>query len=479
MPPSSLARALTPRTLDRTGATPLYRQLYERIRAAILSGRLAAGARLPSTRSLASQVAAARGTVDAAYALLAGEGYILGRGAAGTIVAPHLAAEPRQPVRRRGARPDAGPAHAYPPSDAPILPFQMGLPALDAFPRKLWSRLAARRGRALTSAGLLPGDSAGFAPLRHAIANYLAIARGIACDAEQVLVTAGFQGALGLIAQLLLRPGDAVWTEDPGYFRARHALALAGARVVPVPVDSDGLDVASGRARAAAARLAVLTPSHQFPLGMALALPRRLELLAWAEERQAFIVEDDYDSEFRYGGRPIPALKSIDTTGRVLYVGTFSKVLFPGLGLGYLVVPEGEIRRFRRGADLLHPGASLLAQTIVADFISTGHFARHIRRMRQLYGARRTALAEALAARFGARLGIALPSGGMHLIARLPASADDVALARRARIQGLAPEPLSAASIEATCGPGLLLGFTNIAAENAPREAQRLERAIG
>jgi GntR family transcriptional regulator/MocR family aminotransferase len=464
---------MIPLSLDRQDTQPAYRQIYQRLRDAILAGDLAPGARLPSTRSLASQLATARGTVSFAYELLAGEGYILARGAAGTIVDPELGA------RRRGARGPAMPRRAAPPATpapAAPLPFQMGLPALDAFPRKLWSRLAARRARGLAAGALAYQDPAGAPALRRALVAYLGIARGIACRAEQIFVTAGFQGALGLIAQTLLRRDDQVWIEDPGYFLARQALALAGARLVPVPVDRDGLDVAAGIARAGAARFAVVTPAHQAPLGVMLALPRRLALLAWAARAGAWIIEDDYDSEFRYRGRPLPALKSLDERGRVVYAGTFSKVLFPGLRLGYLVVPDPLVERFALACALLQPQAAPLPQAIAAEFITEGHFARHIRRMRQLYADRRAALVAALRAQLA--LAIDSPPGGMHVLARLPAGTDDQALAARARDAGLAPSALSAAAIEAACGAGLLLSFTNIAATDATRAVRRLGRVL-
>ena len=230
----------------------------------------------------------------------------------------------------------------------PVRPFQMGLPALDEFPRKLWARLVARRARGLSAIAMVSQDPAGYAPLRQAISGYLAIARGVRCPTDQVLITAGYQGAVGLFARTLLSVGNTVWFENPGYFRARDALALAGAEIVPVPVDQDGLDVGTAIRRSPRARLAVVTPSHQCPLGVMLSLPRRLELLAWAAKTGAWIIEDDYDGEFRYHGRPLPALKSLDDAGRVFYAGSFSKVLSPGLRLGYLVVPSSELERFQR-----------------------------------------------------------------------------------------------------------------------------------
>ncbi|HEX4569987.1 MAG TPA: PLP-dependent aminotransferase family protein, partial [Dongiaceae bacterium] len=277
------------------------------------------------------------------------------------------------------------------------LPFQMGLPALDAFPRKLWSRLTARRARRLAPNDLACAEAAGHEPLRAAIAAHLAVARGIVCAPEQILITTGFQGALGLITRALMQPGDRSWIEDPCYFRARGGLAAAGAALIPVPVDAQGIDVSAGIARAPAARFALVTPSHQSPLGMTLSLPRRLALLGWAREAKGWIIEDDYNSEYHYKGPPPPALKSLDRDGRVLYVGTFSKVLFPALRLGYLVLPEGLLADFRRIVSRLHLAGSPLEQAVTADFMTEGHFARHIRRMRNLYAERRRALAEALA----------------------------------------------------------------------------------
>jgi GntR family transcriptional regulator/MocR family aminotransferase len=482
----------------RLGAAPVQRQIYQRIRGAILSRALPPGARLPSSRSLAGQLSVARGTVDAAYQLLAGEGYILTRGAGGTIVDPQLGAAALVTAASGGfaERHPAAAARPLPPTiagapirDHPVLdrsgaplPFQMGMPALDAFPRKLWSRLAARRARVLPTTSLVYQDPCGLPALREAVAAYLRIARGIVCEPEQVFVTAGFQGALGLIARVLLRPGDAAWVEDPGYVLAREGLALARARLVPVPVDADGLDVAAGIARAPDARFAVVTPSHQCPLGVTLALPRRLALLSWAAAADhAWIIEDDYDSEFRYAGRPLPALRSLDAgAGRVLYVGTFSKVLFPGLRLGYLVVPEAQTDAFMRACDSLHPHQSPLAQAVVADFMAEGHFARHVKRMRLLYAERRAALIEALTDVVdGKRIGrVEAGAGGMHVLMRLGGGADDVDLVRRARADSLGPSALTPLAVEAACGPGLLLSFTNLPAETARREVDRLRRVM-
>jgi GntR family transcriptional regulator/MocR family aminotransferase len=463
----------TPIVLDRSVSGPLHLQIATRLRAAITAGMLAPGARLPSARSLAGQLGVARGTVDAGYAVLIGEGVVVPRGSGGTIVSPELAARASPPVQRR--MPFAA-RRAEAPS-AP-LPFRMGLPALDAFPRKLWTSLTVRAARGLGAEALGLPDPAGWRPLREAIAAYLGVSRGILCTPDQVLVTAGFQGALALVTRVLLRPGDPVWVEDPGYILARQALEAAGATLVPVRVDREGLRVAAGMVAAPRAKLAVVTPTHQCPLGVALSLPRRLALLGWAAESSAWVLEDDYDSEFRYTGHPLPALKSLDRGGRVLYAGSFSKVLFPGLRLGYLVVPDELAEAFARASRLGSFGLPPLEQRVAAAFMADGHFARHLRRMRGLYAVRRRALAEALTAAFGDAVALELAAGGMHLLARFPGAADDGTLARRAAAAGLAPTALSSLAMAHDCGQGLLLSFTNVPEGDAEALTRRLRTAI-
>jgi GntR family transcriptional regulator/MocR family aminotransferase len=371
--------------LRRDPATPIYRQIYQRFRDAIAQGQLAPGDRVPSVRSLASELNLARGTVEVAYQILISEGYLVARGPAGTVVSPQLGGHTE-------SRAPAPPLHPHAPAqakgDAP-LPFQIGLPALDAFPRMQWQRLAGRHLRAMDIAAMAYPHINGYEPLRRAISAYLGISRGISCSPEQVFITAGYRGALELICRTLLRPGDLGWYEDPGYPHARLFLEQAGMRLAPVPVDEEGLCVQAGQQLAANARFAVLTPTHQSPLGCALTLPRRLALLEWADTRKAWIIEDDYDSEFRYHGRPLPALKSLDRSGRVLYTGTFSKVLYPGMRLAYLVVPEEQISAFQNTAEWLGLSSPNLLQATTADFMEQGHFARHLKKMRTLYADRR------------------------------------------------------------------------------------------
>jgi GntR family transcriptional regulator / MocR family aminotransferase len=461
-------------SLARRGDVPLYRQIYDRIRTAIRIGQLRPGDRLPSTRAFASELSTARGTVEAAYAVLAGEGYVVSRGPAGTIVSPALGqrlfAVPttKRPPEIRTERHAAGVPR----------PFQMGLPALDAFPRKLWSRVVARQAGVLSAADLSYPDPAGYAPLRKAIAAYLATARGITCTSREILITNGYQDALDLIGRVLLRRDDDVWLEDPCYPRAREALKAAGARLQPIGVDAEGLRVADGIAQARRAVFAVVTPSHQSPLGVALSLPRRLALLSWASAEGAWIVEDDYDGEFRYVGRPLPALKSLDRDERVVYAGSFSKVLFPGLRLGYLVLPEALVATFRHAIGLRHAGHSILDQSVVARLIVDGHFARHLKRMRGLYAGRRRALADALSAVFGDCLAVDVQPGGMHLVAWLRGRARDVDVAKRAQAGGFALEALSSRILTHARGQGLLLGFANVQEANALHSCRQLERVI-
>lgn len=459
--------------LDPNDPAALYRQIADRVRAAVVAGTLAAGTRLPSSRALSAQLGVARGTVDAAYAILAGEGALETRGASGTIVSRQFGARPEAPVQRTLFQ--ASPRAVAAPAP---LPFRMGLPALDSFPRKLWSGLSVRASRAVQPNDLTYPDPAGYLPLRIAIARYLGLSRGIQCQPEQVLVTGGFQGALTLVRHALLRSGDAVLVEDPGYPQARLALEAGGAKLVPVRVDREGMRVAAGIAGAPRARLALVTPTHQYPLGVPLSLPRRLALLAWAADANAWVLEDDYDSEFRYAGHPLPALKSLDRGDRVLFAGSFSKVLHPSLRLGYLVVPAELSDAFQRASRLTTTGQPVLEQHVTAAFIERGHFARHLRRMRGLYGDRRKALASALTDAFGDRVETELEAGGMHLLARFPGAANDGVLARRAARVGLAPTALSGLTMAHDCGQGLLLNFANLPEEAAPEAVARLVGAV-
>jgi len=402
--------------LDPAAAGPYYRQVYDRLRQAIANGVLKPGDRIPSARALTKELGLSRGTIDTAYSLLAAEGYIEARGQAGTIVAPGLALRAQAPVRE--AAPPGGIAEPTFRPDS-ILPFQMGLPALDVFPRKIWARLGARCLRATQAVNMAHPPVHGLPELRGEIAAYLQVSRGIGCSPAQVFVTSGYRQTLALVAHAMLSPGDRVWVEDPGYPPTRQLLKYLDIAAVPVPVDAQGLDVPAGIRAAPRARAAVVTPAHQSPLCVSLSLPRRLALLDWAAQNGAWIIEDDYDGEYRYVGRPLPSLKSLDRDGRVLYSGTFSKVLFPGIRLAYLVVPESQVERFEQVSHAFGGGSPELMQAIVATFIAEGHFARHIQRMRRLYAERRTLAAAGLESVLGEHVRLDAQPGGMHLILRL------------------------------------------------------------
>jgi GntR family transcriptional regulator/MocR family aminotransferase len=458
--------------LDPTAAEPFYRQIYNRFRGAIASGLLNPGDRVPSARALAKELGLARGTVETAYSLLAAEGYIQARGQAGTVVTPGL--QPRTPVAitRLRSGSDVLAASFRPDS---ILPFQMGLPALDAFPRKIWARLGARSARAMQPSDMVHPPVYGLPALRAQIAAYLQVSRGINCSPSQVFMTSGYRHTIELIAHSLLKAGDRVWLEDPGYPPTREILGHMQIEPVPVPVDREGMVVSDGMKMAPRARAAVVTPAHQSPLCMSLSLPRRLALLDWAMRNHAWIIEDDYDGEYRYVSRPLPALKSFDRDGRVLYSGTFSKVLFPGIRLAYLVVPEAEVERFENITQAFTGGSPALTQTIVAAFITEGHFARHIQRMRKLYAERREATAAGLESVLGKHLRIDSQPGGMHLILRLRGQRSDRRLVARMRKGGLYAEALSDWTMRRDGVSALLLNFTNV---DSQRTAEDLARRI-
>ncbi|OLO05862.1 PLP-dependent aminotransferase family protein [Salinicola socius] len=447
----------TPLRLDRTQNVPIYRQLYQRLREAMTDGRLPPGKRVPSVRSLASELNLSRGTVELAYQLLVSEGYFLPRGPAGTIVSPHL-----PDATGPAATLEAATGQEPKPDLEPPLPFQLGLPALDAFPDKLWTRLTHRRLRAQTSAELNYPPPTGHPALKRALVSYLGVSRGIACQPEQIFITDSYRDTLGLICRALLKPGDSGWFEEPGYVMARERLLNDGMHLTPVGVDAEGLNVEEGDSRAAQARFAVVTPTHQSPTGVTMTLARRQALLGWACREDAWVIEDDYDSEYRYHGHPVPALKSLDHDGRVLYAGTFSKVLFPAIKLAYLVVPLSQVAIFQRAMRRLSHGCPTLTQAVVADFIDEGHFARHLKRMRALYKERRENLRQTLEHHLGDRIHIDLQAGGMHLLARLPDGTDDVAIANRAASAGLGGHALSEWSLIPTRQSGLLLSFTNV-----------------
>jgi GntR family transcriptional regulator / MocR family aminotransferase len=482
--------------LDASLPTPLYKQLYGRLRAAILTGQLRRGARLPSTRTLAGELGVSRGTTALAYEQLLLEGYLESRVGRGTVVSRQLPATlvgeraDRTRETRAEARETPSPglaSHVRPLQAVPNLArvegsgggaFLGGQPALDLFPYELWARLVARRARRSLPGSAYYQAAAGYYPLREAIAAHIGISRGVRCTPDQIILTAGAQGALDLAVRTLLDPGEAAWLENPGYFGARGALLAAGARLVPVPVDEQGLDVEFGRRRSPAARLVFSAPSHQYPTGVTMSLGRRLALLDWARGAGAWILEDDYDSEYRFGGRPLEALQGLDQAGRVLYVGTFSKVLFPALRLGYLVAPTDLIDPLlttRRFTDVHLP---ILEQMALADFIQEGHFVRHLRRMLHHYGQRRNCLHRELRAHLGGLLDVHVPEAGMQVVGWLPPDTDDRRAAELAAAVGITVLPVSRYSLEPLPRGGLILGFAGTDEEGIRLGVRKLAGAL-
>ena len=470
----SAAVPFTTLSLDQSSAVPLYRQLYEGLRKAILSGQLRPSMRLQSTRELSVELGVSRNTVMNAFEQLLAEGYLEGQVGSGTYVSSALpddmlhagtvsvrAAGARRKGRALSARGQviAGALMNASPTEASTRAFRPGTPALDAFPFDIWMKLTARHWRYPRRELLGYGDSAGYAPLRKAVSEYLGAARAVRCAPEQVIITSGAQQALDLAARLLLDAGDSVWIEDPGFLGARSSLIGAGARLVPVPVDDEGLDVARGAKVCPSARLVYVSPSHHFPLGMTMSLARRLSLLEWASRAGAWILEDDYDSEYRYAGRPLAALQGLDKEGRIIYLGTFSKILFPALRLGYLVVPPDLVDAFKNARAILSRFSPSIEQAVLTDFITEGHFARHIRRMRALYRQRQQCLIEAARRELGDALELEPNEAGMHLVGRLPRGTDDRAVSREADRLGVEASALSLYYVERARMSGLILGY--------------------
>jgi GntR family transcriptional regulator / MocR family aminotransferase len=458
--------------IDNRAGKSLQQQIYLAIRRAILDGALGPDTRLPSSRSLADDLRVSRTTTLLAYEQLIAEGYASARHGSGTFVESELPddlpqqATPRRDVRtkhpqlsRRGVALAATPVAARRISGPPRA-FRLGVPALDLFPLRLWSQLVTRRLRSTTMSQLDYTDPAGCAALRTAIANHLQMARGTRCSADQVFIVAGAQRALQMVSSVLLDPGDRVWLENPGYPGARGALMSAGARIVPVRVDSDGLDVAAATRQAPDARMAMVTPSNQFPFGVPMSLVRRLALLKWASGAGAWVVEDDYDSEFRYGTRPFPCLHGLDADGRVIYIGTFAKSVFPALRLGFVVVPSDLHASFlaaRRTSDL-HP--PLLEQMALADFIVDGHYARHLRRMRLAYRERLEALFDAVEHTCAGALRLRPVQTGLHAVADLD-DVDEELVFEEAKARGIEVAPLGMYFIGRRTANGLVLGFAS------------------
>jgi GntR family transcriptional regulator / MocR family aminotransferase len=484
--------AITPIiAVDRKSRLPLYRQIYDAYRATIVNGTLRPGQRVPSTRGLAVELGVSRIPVLDAYAQLMAEGYFQSRTGAGTAVSLSLpdqgvSSEPRK-VRsmttRRGRLPDIA-KHPFlsdliasPPWIRGWGAFGVGQVASERFPLGVWNGLVTRHGRSTSSKSLDYGHPMGLKELREAVGVYLRTARGVRCEAEQIMIVSGSQQALDISARVLLEPGSRVWMEEPGYRYARRVFALNNCRVVPVPVDHEGLNVALGVKRSRTARAALVTPSHQYPLGATMSASRRLQLLDWAERSRSWILEDDYDSEYRYEGLPISSLQGLDPNSRVVYIGTFSKVLFPSLRLGYLVIPTDLVDRFVNVRLAMDIGPSTLTQEVLADFIREGHFSRHIRKMRMLYQERRNALVGCLEKELGRPVEITGEQAGMHLCIALDKISDRKITQRAAR-NGLWLVPLSSSYAGSESRQGFILGFGSTPAKEMSNAVGRLRAAI-
>ncbi|MDA0997591.1 MAG: PLP-dependent aminotransferase family protein [Proteobacteria bacterium] len=479
--------------LDKASATPMHRQIFDQIRRAILTGRLVPGRRLPSSRVLADELGVSRNTVLAAFDQLLAEGYTEGRIGSGTRVADAL---PEDYLAARAGRERAMSGdHARKPRlsnvgralqtavpktriDPNRWAFRPGVPEVARFPWAHWSRLCAGFWRRPPLELIAGGATAGFKPLRAAIADYLGAVRGLACQAEQVIVTAGAQQAIDLAARALLNPGDKVWIEEPGYAGIRGVLTAVNAEMVPIAVDDAGIDVDAGIAIAPDARMAIVTPSHQYPLGSVMSLARRLALLEWARQTDAWILEDDYDSEYRYGGRPISALQGLDRDGRVIYCGTFSKVMFPTIRIGYLVVPLELVEPLAAVRSLIDDQTAIALQPVLAAFIESGHFAQHIRRMRTLYAERQDVILDALKSELSGALDVTPDESGMHLVAEIRPSASiwDADVAELAAARGLSISPLSRFFLGRPNRNGLLLGYAGIEARDIRTGVKKLAR---
>jgi GntR family transcriptional regulator/MocR family aminotransferase len=477
--------------VDRKAPEPLHRQIYDGYRAAIISGALHPGQRVPSTRGLAEELGISRIPVLSAYAQLLAEGYFQSRVGTGTAVSQSLPDHGVSPelrsVRVPAGRRASGSIAKQPSPPGPIAnapwrrgwgAFGVGQVASEQFPFQVWNSLVTRHCRRASAEYLDYGDPMGLKSLREAIAMYLRTARGVRCEAEQVMVVSGSQQALDICTRALLNAGSRVWMEEPGYRFARRVFALNDCRVVPVPVDDEGLNVAAGIRRCGKAQAALVTPSHQYPLGFTMSASRRLQLLDWAESARAWILEDDYDSEYRYESMPIPSLQGLDRNARVIYIGTFSKVLFPSLRLGYLVIPSELVERFHGVRLAMDIGPATFSQAVLADFIREDHFSRHIRRMRLTYRERRNALLASLRSSLGSRVEVTGEQAGMHLCVLLNGICDRD-IAQRAALAKLWLVPLASSYMSGKgFREGFILGFGSTRPEEMPSAVEKLRVAL-
>ena len=478
--------------IDRRSDRPVSTQLLTALRELILSDGMKAGDRMPASRTLAKDLGVSRTTVIEVYDRLTAEGLTEARVGAGTYVSEALN-ETRPKTPRRETAP-VQPAKGRAPRVArqwkrasehflerlPHQPraFTTALPAFDAFPLAQWSRQVAKHWRDHRDVVMGYGDPHGFFPLRRAIAAHLRANRGIACDAEQVFIVGGAQQAFQILGEILLDPGDKVWFENPGAIGARNALAASGADLVPVPIDDEGLSVETGLSLAPSFKLVFVTPAHQQPLGVTMSLKRRFALLQAAETENAYIIEDDYDGEFCYGGHPLPTLKGVDETDRVIYVGTFSKSLFPALRLGYFICPQPLVDVMQTATSAYLQGVPSNPQAVVADFMEEGRFSTHLRRMRQIYAERHQILLDASRKWLQGRLDVVPTDTGLHTIGLLPNDLSEEAATRAALAHDVTVAPIGRFCISPIETKGLVLGFSGVRPAEIVHGVETLARAF-
>jgi len=469
--------------------TPLYRWLYEQLRAAILAGRLRPGARLPATRDLADAYRLSRATIIAAFEQLKSEGYVEGRTGSGTYVSKVLPEqllqagrareERRLPHRRISLSSYARRLQPFRSRRAhPVRAFRPNQAALDLFPTTLWAQVAARRLRRVSTKLLAGGETLGYRPLREAVAEYLNTSRGVKCSADQVLIVSGAQEGLDRTARLLLNPGDPAWMEEPGYPGAAAVLRAIGAKICGVSVDAEGLDLERGIRRWPRPKLVYVTPAHQFPLGVTMSLRRRLALLEWARKAGVLIFEDDYDSEYRYSGRPVPALQGLDRAGVVIFGGSFSAVMFPAMRLGYLVVPAEMVDVFAAAQSVSTHHPPLLGQAVLCDFISEGHFARHIRRMREVYAERLGVLLKGAREKLDGLIEISNVEAGLQTVGWLQQGQDAEVTAQAAAERDVELVPLRRYAFGRTSSRGIVLGFAAVEPKELRRGVEELAAVL-
>ena len=491
--------------LNYTSDVPLYKQLYDLLRKAMLDGKLNPGQKLPGTRSLASELKISRNTVAIAFDLLRIEGYISGKTGSGSFVneipdntytvknilsikkqngADNLLSSKTEESVKRVARKlekkiSQENIIKINSADGKIIPFQNGIPAVNEFPIKVWLKIINQATINISNLHLGYGDATGFRPLREAIASYLRTYRAVNCTTDQIIIVNGSQQGLDLIGRVLLNKGSNVWLEDPGYFGVRASMTSAGTSIHPCPLDDEGLDIEYSIKHNPKPDLIYTTPSYQFPLGLTMSFSRRIQLLDYAEKNNCWIIEDDYDSEFRYIGNPLPSLQGMDQSKSVLYLGTFSKVLVPGLRLGYLVLPDNEmLESFMAMKFIMDRQSPILEQTILARYIEEGHFTRHIRKMRMLYKSRQEFLIDEINKNLTGLAGAEQSPSGMHIIVWLPKNLNDQKVSEEALKNNLIVNPLSGYSIKFFKDPGLILGYTAFDEQEIKNGIQKLKKTL-